>query len=541
MENINSKIFKNAIKSAVANLDANKELVNSLNVFPVPDGDTGINMFLTIKSASSHALSIDSNSCGEIAKALSKGALMGARGNSGVILSQILRGFSQGIDESEKIDVKTMTSALKCARDVAYKAVMKPTEGTILTVIREIAEFAEKNNRKFTDVNEFFEACLEAGEKSLANTPNLLPVLKEAGVIDSGGKGLMVILQGMYDGFMGKEIEYTVEEPIKAFEGEIEFDDSIKFGYCTEFMIHTDFDDLDILKARLLEIGDSLVCVKNDDIIKIHVHTNHPGTAFEIGLEYGYITGVKADNMRLQNAEVRRKHDEHLEGEFVDPKDLHKKDAFVVVAAGNGIADLFKELGADKIVLGGQTMNPSVEDFLKAIENIYADNIFILPNNPNIILTAENVCDLTDKNIIVIPSRTIPQGIHAMINFDSDADLNTATEEMTESLNHVISGSITYAVRDTVVDGQDIKKGDYMAIIDKSIVASEDDRYNVLKSAVEKSITEDTSIITIFAGEEINDTILEDDVERLESDFPDIDIEAIRGDQPVYYYLLSIE
>lgn len=541
MKYIDSKAFKNAIKNAVANLDANKELVNSLNVFPVPDGDTGINMFLTIKSASSHAFQEASDNCGEISKALSKGALMGARGNSGVILSQILRGFSQGLDDKENIDVHTMANALRNARDVAYKAVMKPTEGTILTVIREIAEYAERSYRQFDEVDVFFKSCLEVGEKSLANTPNLLPVLKEAGVIDSGGKGLMVILDGLYDGFIGKDVEYTVEEPIKEIQGEVVFDENIKYGYCTEFMIHTDFDDLDLLKSRLLELGDSLVCVKNDDIIKIHVHTNHPGTAFEIGLEYGYLTGVKADNMRLQNAEVRRNHDKHLEGDFVDADSFHKKDAFIVVAAGNGIEELFKDLGADKVVLGGQTMNPSVEDFLKAIEGINADNIFILPNNPNIILTAENVCDLTEKNVIVIPSRTIPQGIHAIINFDEDVDLNTATEMMTESLNSIKSGSITYAVRDTVVDGREIKKGDYMAIIEKSIVASDVDRFSVLKAAIENSVDEDTSIVTIFAGEEIDDNTLEEEVDRLSQEFPDIDVEGVRGNQPVYYYLLSIE
>lgn len=541
MNYIDSKAFKNAIKNAVANLDANKELVNSLNVFPVPDGDTGINMFLTIKSASGHALQEDSDSCGEISKALSKGALMGARGNSGVILSQILRGFSQGVGEEKTIDVRTMTSALQNARDVAYKAVMKPTEGTILTVIREIAEYAERSYRQFDDVNEFFKACLEVGEEALANTPNLLPVLKEAGVIDSGGKGLMVILHGLYDGFIGKEVEYTVEVPVKTICADVEFDDNIEFGYCTEFMIHTDFDDLDLLKSRLLELGDSLVCVKNDDIIKIHVHTNHPGSAFEIGLEYGYLTGIKADNMRLQNAEVRKNHDSHLDGLFEKTEAKHKKDAFVVVAAGDGIESIFNELGVDKVVLGGQTMNPSVEDFLKAIDGINADNIFILPNNPNIILTAENVIDLTEKNVIVIPSRTIPQGINALINFDEDADVNTAAETMTEALEGIKSGSITYAVRDTVVDGREIKTGDYMAIVEKTIVASDVDRYNVLKEAIASSIDDNTSIVTVYAGEEIDDATMEEDIERASEEFPDIDIEGLRGNQPVYYYLLSIE
>lgn len=542
MKYIDANMFKNGIKNAVANLDVNKDLVNALNVFPVPDGDTGINMFLTIKSASEHALSEDSDNCGDIAKALSKGALMGARGNSGVILSQILRGLSQGIADKEDIDVITMSHALTSAREVAYKAVMKPTEGTILTVIREIAEYAEKSHRKFDDTVEFFKACLDVGQKSLDNTPNLLPVLKEAGVVDSGGKGLMVILEGFYFGFIGKEIDYEIAAPVIEPTINLEFDESIKYGYCTEFMIHTDFDDLDLLKSRLLDFGDSLVCVKNDDIIKIHVHTNHPGKAFEIGLEYGYITGVKADNMRLQNAEVRARHDDHIKEEMINPGDLeHKENAFIAVAAGEGIKNLFLDLGADKVVLGGQTMNPSVEDFIKAVDSINADNIFILPNNSNIILTAENVCDVSDKNIIVIPTRTIPQGIQALINYDDSLDLNTITETMTKSLEEVKSGAITYAVRDTVIDGREIKKGDYMAIIEKDIVASDSDRYDVLKAAIESAVDEDTSIVTLFAGDEIDDATLEEDVANLSVAYPDIDIESARGDQPVYYYLLSIE
>ncbi|WP_099950557.1 DAK2 domain-containing protein [Ezakiella peruensis] len=542
MKYIDANMFKNGIKNAVANLDVNKDLVNALNVFPVPDGDTGINMFLTIKSASEHALSEDSDSCGDIAKALSKGALMGARGNSGVILSQILRGLSQGIADKKTIDVSTMSHALTSAKEVAYKAVMKPTEGTILTVIREIAEYAEKSHRKFDDTVEFFKACLDVGQKSLDNTPNLLPVLKEAGVVDSGGKGLMVILEGFYFGFIGKEIDYEIAAPVTEPTINLEFDESIKYGYCTEFMIHTDFDDLDLLKHRLLDFGDSLVCVKNDDIIKIHVHTNHPGKAFEIGLEYGYITGVKADNMRLQNAEVRARHDDHIKEEMINPGDLeHKENAFIAVAAGEGIKNLFLDLGADKVVLGGQTMNPSVEDFIKAVDSINADNIFILPNNSNIILTAENVCDISDKNIIVIPTRTIPQGIQALINYDDSLDLNTITETMTKSLEEVKSGAITYAVRDTVIDGREIKKGDYMAIIEKDIVASDSDRYGVLKAAIESAVNEDTSIVTLFAGEEIDDATLEEDVANLSEAYPDIDIESARGDQPVYYYLLSIE
>ncbi|MCI5675681.1 MAG: DAK2 domain-containing protein [Ezakiella sp.] len=541
MSIINANSFRNAIKNAVESLDANKEYVNSLNVFPVPDGDTGINMFLTIKSAGSHALVEKEDDCSKIAKSWSKGALMGARGNSGVILSQIIRGFSLGLDDAKDIDTKTLALALQSARDIAYKAVMKPTEGTILTVIREIAEFVEQNYRNYDSPVDLLEACIEVGDIALDKTPELLPVLKEAGVIDAGGKGLMFILRGMLDGFLGRVSNYQ-SEAIQAEFTEVDFDESIKYGYCTEFIVHVSCDievDLERFKARLADLGDSIVCVQTDDIIKVHVHTNHPGLAFELGLEHGYLTGIKADNMRLQNAEVRAKHDQEIEEKA--EVDEHKEHGFISVVAGEGLSDLFKDLGASKIVLGGQTMNPSVEDLLSAIDKTNADNIFILPNNSNIILTAENAADLTDKNVIVIPTRTIPQGIQAMINFDENSDLNTITETMTNSLGSVISGSITYAVRDTVVDGKEIKTGDFMAIIDGKIVANGVDRYSVLEEALKNTVDSDCSIITLYAGEEISDDIMEEDADRLEEEFSDLDIEYLRGDQPVYYYLFSIE
>lgn len=548
MTNIDVGMMRNAIKSAIKNLDVNKDMVNALNVFPVPDGDTGINMFLTIKSAGNYALAEEINHCGELARALSKGALMGARGNSGVILSQILRGFYMGVEDFKELDVKAIKRGFESSKEIAYKAVMKPTEGTILSVVRYMSAFAVSNQSKFSDPIEYLEAIYAEGERALEMTPEMLPVLKEAGVVDSGGKGLLVLLRGAIDGLKGEEVQYTAEV-VETKTQEVVFDENIKFGYCTEFIIHTDNTDqhdADTLKEELLKFGDSLVCVKVEDIIKVHVHTNHPGKALELALERGYLTGIKSDNMRLQNAEVRRAHEEEQQKKYEalqaeEEKAPQKEYGFVAVASGEGIMNVFKDFEVDEIVSGGQTMNPSVEDLTKKIDKVNAKNIFVLPNNSNIVLTAEKAAEFSDKNVIVIPTKTIPQGISAMINFDFDLDLDDAIETLNESIKAVKSGSITYAVRDTTVSGKKINQGDYMGILESDIVSSSDDIYDTILETLKKGIDEDTSIVTLYAGEEVTEVQMDEIIEKLENEFDDITIEGLMGNQQVYYYLISIE
>lgn len=547
MTNINAGMMRNAIKSAIKNLDVNKEMVNSLNVFPVPDGDTGINMFLTIKSAGNYALAEETTHCGELSQALSKGALMGARGNSGVILSQILRGFYMGIQDFKELDVRAIKRGFESSKEIAYKAVMKPTEGTILSVIRYMAAFAVSNQSKYSDTIEYLEAIYAEGERALEKTPEMLPVLKEAGVVDSGGKGLLVLMRGAIDGLKGEEVQYTAEV-VETKTQKVVFDENIKFGYCTEFIIHTDNTDqhdADTLKEELLKFGDSLVCVKVEDIIKVHVHTNHPGKALELALERGYLTGIKSDNMRLQNAEVRRAHEEEQQKKYESLKAQdagpQKEYGFVAVASGDGIMSVFKDFEVDEIVSGGQTMNPSVEDLTKKIEKINAKTIFVLPNNSNIVLTAQKAAEVSDKNVIVIPTKTIPQGISAMINFDFDLDLDDAIETLNDAIKAVKSGSITYAVRDTTVSGKKINQGDYMGILESEIVSSSEDIYETVLETLKKGVDEDSSIITLYAGQDVTEVQMEELIEKLENEFDDITIEGLMGNQQVYYYLISIE
>ena len=547
MTNINAGMMRNAIKSAIKNLDVNKEMVNSLNVFPVPDGDTGINMFLTIKSAGNYALAEETTHCGELSQALSKGALMGARGNSGVILSQILRGFYMGIQDFKELDVRAIKRGFESSKEIAYKAVMKPTEGTILSVVRYMAAFAVSNQSKYSDTIEYLEAIYAEGERALEKTPEMLPVLKEAGVVDSGGKGLLVLMRGAIDGLKGEEVQYTAEV-VETKTQEVHFDENIKFGYCTEFIIHTDNTDqhdADTLKEELLKFGDSLVCVKVEDIIKVHVHTNHPGKALELALERGYLTGIKSDNMRLQNAEVRRAHEEEQQKKYESLKAQdagpQKEYGFVAVASGDGIMSVFKDFEVDEIVSGGQTMNPSVEDLTKKIEKINAKTIFVLPNNSNIVLTAQKAAEVSDKNVIVIPTKTIPQGISAMINFDFDLDLDDAIETLNDAIKAVKSGSITYAVRDTTVSAKKINQGDYMGILESEIVSSSEDIYETVLETLKKGIDEDSSIVTLYAGQDVTEVQMEELIEKLENEFDDITIEGLMGNQQVYYYLISIE
>lgn len=543
-KSITPNMLRNAIVNAEKNLEANKDMVNSLNVFPVPDGDTGINMLLTTKSATYYALNETSEHCGKIAGAMSKGALMGARGNSGVILSQILRGFYIGIEDKELLDVKAVRHGFDSAKEVAYKAVMKPTEGTILTVIRYMSSFANSHYKDYDDPVKFIQAIYEEGEVALAKTPDMLPVLREAGVVDSGGKGLLILLRGAIDGLLGKKVEYEIEQ-VSSAKVEYHVDENIKYGYCTEMVIHTEDRDVDVneLKAKLLELGDSLVCVKVDDIIKVHVHTNHPGLVFELGLERGYLTGIKSDNMRIQNAEARRNHVLQEAEKYKDLEEQtdNKKDGFICVVSGDGLEAIFEELGVDKIVAGGQTMNPSVNDIMEAIDSIHADNIFILPNNSNIILTAQKAAEESDKHVVVIPTKTVPQGISAMLNFDIDLPFDEALEGMKEAIGNVKSGSITYAVRDTNISGKSIKQGDYMGLLNSDIVSSGTSIFDVLEETIKAGKDDMTSVITLYAGEEVGDDEMEEMRSKIEEKFEGIFVEAIRGNQPVYYYLISIE
>ncbi|MDO5717182.1 MAG: DAK2 domain-containing protein [Tissierellia bacterium] len=540
MNKITAKMLRACLKNSVANLEANKELVNSLNVFPVPDGDTGTNMFLTIQSAAKYGLQESSDHCGKIAMAASKGALMGARGNSGVILSQILRGFAQGVENDEVLNTASIIRGVENAALVSYKAVMKPTEGTILTVIRKMAEFAKDKGGQYDSCEALMQALLTEGQKALDDTPNLLPVLKEAGVVDAGGKGLLVIAEGAYDGVLGKEMEYEIEPAIKKkdFAHHHIHEEEIEFGYCTEFMIHTEYDDIPKLKKKLVTFGDSLVCVQTDDVIKIHIHTNNPGDVIQLALSLGYLTDIKVDNMRFQHHNLVVATPNSNNGP-TPISEKQKKNAFITVAAGQGIVDLFHDLQVDYVVIGGQTMNPSVEDFIEAIDSQMAENIYILPNNSNIILTAENAAKISNKNVHVVPTRTIPQGICAMLNFDEEED--NILEHLTNSITQVKSGALTYAVRDTKISDKEIKEGDYMSLLNGEIIDANHDRFKVLKSCIENAVDEDTSIITLFAGENISDEILEEDGQALEELYPEIVIETIRGDQPVYYYLISIE
>jgi DAK2 domain fusion protein YloV len=536
------------------NLEANKEHINELNVFPVPDGDTGTNMTLTIQSAVKEVMAISDLNMGSISKAISSGSLRGARGNSGVILSQLLRGFTKSIQELETIDAMSIAAALGRARDTAYKAVMKPKEGTILTVASGIAEEAARLSLETDDLEELFPAILKHAEEVLEKTPDLLPVLKEAGVVDSGGKGLVVILKGAYDAFLGKEVEYTTVKTegkaavYKAPESEEESD--IKFGYCTEFIILTNktFSDKDEdeLKSFLSGIGDSIVCVADDEVVKIHVHTNDPGLAIQKGLSYGALSRMKIDNMREEHHERVIKEAEKLakeQEEQAKKKTAPKKSVGIIsVSAGEGIKEIFTELGVDYIIEGGQTMNPSTEDVLEAIEKVWAETVFILPNNKNIILAADQARDLSeDTNVIVIPTKTVPQGISAVISFSQEAEISENEEAMKEAAAHVKSGQVTYAVRDTTIEQRQIHEGDIMGLGDKGILSLGNDIGQTAKELVRALVDDDSEIISIYYGAEVEKKAAENFGKEIEAAYPELDVVVQYGGQPVYYYVVAVE
>ncbi len=560
---MNADLLKKMFLSGAGNLEKKKDWINELNVFPVPDGDTGTNMTLTIMSAAKEVCALEDVTMEKLAKAMSSGSLRGARGNSGVILSQLLRGFCKEISASQEITIDVLANAFVRAKETAYKAVMKPKEGTILTVARGMAEKAAElaEEGPAADLDEFLKAVIEYGNEVLNQTPEMLPVLKEAGVVDSGGQGLMVVLQGAYEAFSGNPISLNVETPAasasektKVPEAEISTAD-IKFGYCTEFMILLDPEtgkeftesDEQELKSFLMSIGDSLVVVSDEEMVKVHVHTNDPGIAIQKGLSYGALTRLKIDNMRIEHeeklikdaAKISAKPEEPVQVKEEEPR---KEYGFISVSIGAGMDEIFEGLHVDQLISGGQTMNPSTEDMLEAIDKVNADKIFILPNNKNIILAAEQAAKLTaDKQIAVIPSKTIPQGIAALISFMPEGSLEDNQEAMAEAMSNVKTGQVTYAVRNTSIDGKTIHEGDFMGINDEGIAAVGTELTQTVLELLESMVEEDSELISIYYGE----GVVEEDAQKLEEliseKYEDCDIELYSGDQPVYYYLLSVE
>jgi len=558
-QTIDAKILSRMFLAGAKNLEAKKEWINELNVFPVPDGDTGTNMTLTIMSAASEVSALADPDMETLAKAISSGSLRGARGNSGVILSQLLRGFTKGTKGHKEMDAVVIAAAMEKAVETAYKAVMKPKEGTILTVAREAAVKATEIAEESANLELFFRAIFEHAEKTLARTPEMLPVLKEAGVVDSGGQGLLEVFRGAFDGYLGKEIDYTAFEKAAPASSVTKIspqaEAEIKFGYCTEFIILLDKplpdEEVHSFKEFLMSIGDSVVLVADDEIVKVHVHTNHPGQAFEKALTYGALSRMKIDNMREEHQEKLIKDAQKLarEQEEQEKKDAaakaakeRKKYGFISVSVGEGLSALFKELNVDWIIEGGQTMNPSTEDMLNAIAEVNADTIYIFPNNKNIVLAANQARDLTeDKEIVVVPTKTIPQGITALISFQPDMTGEENLEGMMEAVSMVKTGQVTYAVRDTRLDEKDIHEGDIMGIGDHGILAVGKGREAVAKEMVAAMVDEDSEVISIYYGAETSEEAANKLAEELEETYPDCEVEVNMGGQPIYYYIISVE
>ena len=550
---IDGNLLKIMLESAALMLEENKEEVNSLNVFPVPDGDTGTNMLLTIKSALKQGLQVDENNASKVALAASQGSLMGARGNSGVILSQLFRGLASGIGENEKIDSRIMAEALKRAADTAYKAVMKPTEGTILTVARECGERAMEIYDLHEDLADLMEGVIKHGNDVLKKTPDMLPVLKQAGVVDAGGKGLIYIFSGALQALKGETV-VTVPRidkisPIKEAPKRREYieTDDIKFGYCTEFMINTINGDAESFRDELAIFGDSLLVVGGEGLIKVHVHTNNPGQVLEKALLIGELSDIKIDNMRYQHEEVLLKDELNLirdnpeVGQNIEKTIEKQKYSVIAISVGEGIDRLFKDLNVDVLVPGGQTMNPSTEDIISAINKTNGDHVIILPNNSNIILAAQQAKTLSDRSIIVIPTKTIPQGIAALLAMDPEKDPEYNVDIMSEAIKNVITGQVTFAVRDTEFNGTEISKGDIIGLSDKDILSAGTDINEVSKKLIDKLMDEDMSIITLMYGDDISEETANELADLLTESYPDIDIEVIHGGQPLYYYIFAIE
>lgn len=564
MDYIDAAALKRAFLAGAEGLEARKEWINELNVFPVPDGDTGTNMTMTILSAAREAAAIEEPTMELLAKAISSGSLRGARGNSGVILSQLLRGFAKEIAGKEKIDVACLARAFHRGTETAYKAVMKPKEGTILTVARGMAEKAQELSEETTDILDFVSQVIEHGDYVLSQTPEMLPVLKQAGVVDSGGQGLMQIVKGCLEGLKGKEavLGQSTEGTSPAVKvssspaADIETAD-IKFGYCTEFIINlaSEFKDSDEkgLKQYLESIGDSLVVVADDEIVKVHVHTNDPGLALQRALTFGSLSRIKIDNMREEHEErlikdaervAREQKEEELKAQEAQEvsERPRKETGFVAVCAGTGLADIFKGIGADVVIEGGQTMNPSTEDILKAVEQASADTVYVLPNNKNIILAAEQAKKLSENcQVVVVPSKTVPQGITALINFAPDLAPQENLEIMEQEMGRVKTGQITYAVRNTSIDGREIHEGDIMGIGDSGMLAVGSSVSQTAMDALNAMVDDDSELITIYYGKSVKEEDAENFLEEARKQFSGCEIELHFGGQPVYYYLISVE
>lgn len=560
---INSKLLARMFLAGAKNLDSKKEWINELNVFPVPDGDTGTNMTMTIMSAAKEVSSLTNPTMAELAKAISSGSLRGARGNSGVILSQLFRGFCKVIKEYDEIDVTILCEACQKAVETAYKAVMKPKEGTILTVAKGAAEKALELSDETEDVVTFVEEVIKQAEYVLDQTPEMLPVLKQAGVVDSGGQGLVQVLKGAYDALIGKEIDYTIEgAPTGAAPAKIsaETEAEIKFGYCTEFIIVLNAPMSDneehAYKAFLESIGDSIVVVADDEIVKTHVHTNDPGLALQKALTFGSLSKIKIDNMREEHQEKlikdsqklaaqQKAEEEAYEAAQADEKTNNmpaKEMGFVSVSIGEGMNEVFRGLGVDYLIEGGQTMNPSTEDMLNAIEHVNAKTVFILPNNKNIIMAANQAVDLVeDKQIIVIPTKTIPQGITALVNYIPDHSAEENKEQMMAEIENVKTGQVTYAVRDTEIDGKTIKQNDFMGIGDKSILSVGTDLKATTLEMVDAMVDEDSAIVSIYFGSDSDEDSANELAAAIEEKYPDVEVEVNDGGQPIYYYVISVE
>lgn len=560
---INSKLLARMFLAGAKNLDSKKDWINELNVFPVPDGDTGTNMTMTIMSAAKEVSSLTNPTMAELAKAISSGSLRGARGNSGVILSQLFRGFCKVIKEYDEIDVTILCEACQKAVETAYKAVMKPKEGTILTVVKGAAEKALELSDETEDVVTFVEEVIKQAEYVLDQTPEMLPVLKQAGVVDSGGQGLVQVLKGAYDALIGKEIDYTIEgAPTGAAPAKIsaETEAEIKFGYCTEFIIVLNAPMSDneehAYKAFLESIGDSIVVVADDEIVKTHVHTNDPGLALQKALTFGSLSKIKIDNMREEHQEKlikdsqklaaqQKAEEEAYEAAQADEKTNNmpaKEMGFVSVSIGEGMNEVFRGLGVDYLIEGGQTMNPSTEDMLNAIEHVNAKTVFILPNNKNIIMAANQAVDLVeDKQIIVIPTKTIPQGITALVNYIPDHSAEENKEQMMAEIENVKTGQVTYAVRDTEIDGKTIKQNDFMGIGDKSILSVGTDLKATTLEMVDAMVDEDSAIVSIYFGSDSDEDSANELAAAIEEKYPDVEVEVNDGGQPIYYYVISVE
>lgn len=556
LQQIDAKILSKMFLAGAKNLENKKEWINELNVFPVPDGDTGTNMTMTIMSAAREVSALgESADMESICKAISSGSLRGARGNSGVILSQLFRGFTKRIKEEEVLSIPVLAEAFEKAVETAYKAVMKPKEGTILTVARGLSDKAgDLAADGAEDMEEFLAAVIEHGKYVLSQTPEMLPVLKQAGVVDSGGQGLIEVLSGAFDAYQGKEIDLTLSAPItnassnigRSASLEAQAEAEIKFGYCTEFiiMLSKTFNikaELDF-KAYLESIGDSIVCVADDDVVKVHVHTNDPGLAIQRALKYGALSNMKIDNMRLEHQEklfmMAEKEAEKKKASTEPPKDF----GFIAVSAGEGLNEIFRSLGVDYIIEGGQTMNPSTADILEAVDQVNAKTVFVLPNNKNIILAANQAAELTtEKDLLVIPSKTIPQGISAIINFVPELSADENEENMISELSNVKTGQITYAVRDTVIEDKEIKKGDYMGIGDAGILSVGTNIDEIVLETIKNMLTEDSELISIYYGSDVTEESAEALREKIENEFSSCDVELQYGGQPIYYYVMSVE